>query len=428
MRDLRVLPIDQITFSDVVSFCAMQIKENKRLEYKEQFSGKDAGKQIAKAIAAFANTDGGILVLGVDEKETRYPNPCPEGRDLGNNPVSQINSACAANLNPPIAPEVSDYLHNPSDSTRGVVVVRVGAADEIHEVFGVPGVYIRVNDQSEPVAQASVEQIQWMLRRREGGRTIQDARRRSKLDCLRAAISPHEKRGDVEVAIGPRVHVEPLIDLRRLRDQCGEFSVPSNWAGGRSVPIDPRSEIKGIAEGVYAAKPCGPRFGASGGAMDVYGNLVLFTHLLSRFHREEFAIEFDTPGMLEENGALLGVDACCALERLLCLVRAASNYYRETGFVGSVALSFRAPLTPGCPLFFTNPDDQIRRLWLLGTAAPGSSIATEWALSSSDLASEPAKLLDPIAQQILWAWGCTDDSALEPVLKGTIRAHFGKQR
>lgn len=422
MRDLRLLPIDQITFGDVVAFCALQIKENKRIEYKERFSGKDAGKQIAKTIAAFANTDGGMLILGVDQLEDRLPNLCPKGSDLGNDPVSQINSACAANLHPPIAPEVSDYLHNPNDGMRGALVVRVGASEHIHEVFSVPGVYIRVNDQSEPV-QATVAHIEWMLQRREGARTIQVGRRLSKLDCLRAAISPHEKQGNIEVAVGPRVALEPLIDLRGLRDRCNEFCVPSHWANERGVPIDSRMEIRGIADGVYSAYPGGLTFGASAGAMDVFGNLVLLTHLLWKFRKDKFIYQFESDGMRQEDGDVFGVNACWAIERILCMVRAAGNFFAATGFVGSVTLSFRAPLTAGCPLFYSDPGDHL--LELLGTGAPGNTVESEWALNSSDLASEPARLLEPLVQQLLWAWGCTNDGASSRVLKGTIRAHLG---
>ncbi len=165
MAELTALPIERITFKEVVAFCSHQTGESMRLEYKEKFSGKDAAKQIAKGVAAFANTQGGTFLFGVKEESDRKPVKSPEGEDLGNDPKATVQSACVHNVFPPIVPEVSEYLRNPNDSSRGFLVVRVGASEDIHTIDGGKGIYLRANDQSEPV-RATIEQIEWLIQRR----------------------------------------------------------------------------------------------------------------------------------------------------------------------------------------------------------------------------------------------------------------------
>ncbi len=64
-------PINEIVIDDVISFCEQGTEEGVRLDYKRDFSGSNENRQIAKVISAFANTYGGILLLGVDEKDRK---------------------------------------------------------------------------------------------------------------------------------------------------------------------------------------------------------------------------------------------------------------------------------------------------------------------------------------------------------------------
>lgn len=419
VRDLMLLPIDQITFDDVVAFCLRQTPENVRLEYKAGFSSKDRGKQVAKEVAAFANTQGGTMIFGVAEASDRKPEASPNGQDLGTDPKAAVRSACVHNIFPPVIPEVSDYLSGTNDTTRGFLVVRVGASEDIHTIDGGRGIYLRADDQCAPV-QATLEQIEWMLQRRARSFTIQQARRDKEFDILRAAASAPRKAGDVEVFIGPKIGLEPLLEARVLRDRAGEFSVKSLWASG-SVPTDPRFGVKSIPDGVYSASSVRRGFDDFAGCIDVFGNVALVTRLLQNYSYEVMpAVDTDKLPHLGTN--LLGVDAAFAIERVLCVVRVASRLYAETGFVGLVNLAFRAPNVAGYPLVF----DGGHRVSVLGVGAPSSEVAVEITVPSSELARDSAEMLEPFVQRILWAWGCMDDKAPKYVLDMAERAHYGE--
>ena len=55
-------PIDNITWSAVEEFCAQGIAEGTYLDYKVEFP-----TELARTIAAMANTLGGVVLIGVEE-------------------------------------------------------------------------------------------------------------------------------------------------------------------------------------------------------------------------------------------------------------------------------------------------------------------------------------------------------------------------
>ena len=60
--------ITDIEWNDVVDFCNQRIQEGATLDYK-----KDFPNNLQKTIASFANTMGGIILIGVDEDNENKP-------------------------------------------------------------------------------------------------------------------------------------------------------------------------------------------------------------------------------------------------------------------------------------------------------------------------------------------------------------------
>ena len=58
-------PLGAIAFQDVDEFCKADLEESVRLDYKA-----DSPADLAKIIAAMANTVGGMILLGVDANKT----------------------------------------------------------------------------------------------------------------------------------------------------------------------------------------------------------------------------------------------------------------------------------------------------------------------------------------------------------------------
>lgn len=424
MRELMALPVNEIQFEDVVAFCSHQTREHARLEYKREFSGKDAGKQIGKSVAALANTQGGILLIGVREESDGKPMKLPEGENLGNNPKAAVQSVCVHNVFPPIVPEVSEYLRNPSDHSRGFLAVRVAASEDIHTVDGGKGVYIRANDQSEPV-RATLDHIAWMMHRRGKAVALQESRRERALTQLRRALHTDEGPGIVEVAIGPRLTVEPLLTSQELRKRAVEFSVRSGWLNYCQTPIVSNERIEAVANGIYALDGTSWQNSYCAGLMDVFGNVALVTKVLRSLSLDPCVPAYDrlTEELGAENGEVPGVYAGYAVERIICVVRAALKMYLATGFVGVVDLLFRVANTRGLPL---GGPGNYNRMIVLGTCLVDDDVIVQRNFVAPEkLSKDPRELLNGFVSDILCAWGCSREDGQSTVLEAAMECHLG---
>src|SRR5438309_1467154 len=95
-------PFSSVTFNDVADFLHLQKKEGINLDYKRDFS---SSKLIVKTIAAFANTRGGYIIVGVDDEDDK-PKPPFVGIEYQDSLPLRITNMLVDHLYPYFAPEV----------------------------------------------------------------------------------------------------------------------------------------------------------------------------------------------------------------------------------------------------------------------------------------------------------------------------------
>jgi hypothetical protein len=125
---LFTAPLETITFDDIKAFCDLQLEECETIEYKGDESSKGGMEQIVKCISAMANTDGGIILIGVPERrlpdrKTGLPD-YPKGFIPSSNVKSRITSMCHACMEPPFTPEISPEIST-DDPDKKVFVIRI---------------------------------------------------------------------------------------------------------------------------------------------------------------------------------------------------------------------------------------------------------------------------------------------------------------
>lgn len=416
-------PIDEITFEDVCSFCAKQTREHVRLDYKRQIS---ESIQIAKAVSAFANTQGGTIIWGVEDVGNRKPNPHPEGFNLGRDPRSQVITVCARQVFPPISPEVSDYIPNPRDSSKGFLVVRVPATVDIHRIDGGTGVYVRYSDKSDPQP-ATLETIEHLLQRKRVAVDQQAERRERAIQRLRRALTTNigkgvkdvRRRGDVWVSAGPQLLVDPLCDMRDLRDKAQQYSVRSDYFH-RPAPLDSSVTLRGVHEGVYCCDP----LGEFAGLLDVYGNATLFSQFARWADPRPCPADTEILKKLlkNKNGEILCVDANKVVERILALLRAVHIMVTDAGHVGLIEARLRVEHIDDLGLVHRNLRDH-----LIGVCATDESIDIEVTASTIELGDPDSllKILEVVAQKLVWAWGNTANELAPMIADRAEIAHYG---
>ena len=163
-------PIDEITFEDVKSFCK-EWGEGVRVEYKRDMNIK---KQIPKIVSSFANTFGGIFLIGVEADQTKNKVIFPiQGIPLRTGIEEQIQQSALTGIYPGVIPEIK--LIDVPNSSNVVVVVRVDESVQTpHAIKDVTQVYIRVGSITQPYEYklADMDRIAYMLKRREDSQVV----------------------------------------------------------------------------------------------------------------------------------------------------------------------------------------------------------------------------------------------------------------
>jgi hypothetical protein len=161
-------PASLIEFSDVDVFCQTMQPEGARLDYK----GVSFPKDLAKTIAAFANTLGGLIILGV-EADTTFNKPIwppKQGLPAEAGLSERVIQIAQDSIYPPVGIAVSNVIPNDPLPGHVLVVIRVNesreaphAIDKNRKVY----VYDRVENKSEPYELADMDRIQYLLARRQ---------------------------------------------------------------------------------------------------------------------------------------------------------------------------------------------------------------------------------------------------------------------
>lgn len=234
-------PLSQAEYSDVEFFCNT-FGEGVRVEYKSEMI-----KEIPKIISAFANTLGGIIVIGVETDKVQNRVIAVNGIDNKSGIEESIISSSLQGIYPSVIPEIK-IIDIPEKKNKILVVIKVHESkDAPHAIQNSTRVYIRTGSVSQPYEFAEIDRIEYMLKRREKSTElkrdlIQDARLR--IDTLLRVINgPREPY--FYVAISPVFPYNPLISLDELYAFCSR--VPYNSTEYLGVD-NPQRIVDGICK------------------------------------------------------------------------------------------------------------------------------------------------------------------------------------
>ena len=161
-------PIDEITFEDVESFCK-ESGENVRVEYKSDITVK---RHIPKIVSSFANTYGGVFLIGIEADKTKNEVIFPiQGIPQRNGIEEQIQQSALTGIYPGVIPEIK--LIDVPNSQNVVVVVRVDESVQApHAIEGSTRVYIRTGSITQPYKLSEMDRLTYMFKRREDSQIV----------------------------------------------------------------------------------------------------------------------------------------------------------------------------------------------------------------------------------------------------------------
>jgi hypothetical protein len=160
-------PINEISFQDITSFCEQGIGEGINLDYKRDFPSSG----LEKTISAFANTFGGVIIIGVEDEDSK-PKPPFEGIEYKDKLEERVWNIIVDNIYPPVFPEIKVC---PPLNNKAFVTIRVPQSNETpHALYNNTQVYIRTGNRNKPEDLATVEQIEWLRNRRERSEELRE--------------------------------------------------------------------------------------------------------------------------------------------------------------------------------------------------------------------------------------------------------------
>ncbi len=118
------MPFDEITYSHVLKFCDGQFEEGIDLDYKSDFPS-----DLERILCALANTQGGIVFIGIAESDkSRLPICPPTGIDSDPDVTRQriLNIAFDA-IYPPLEPEIK--MVEVPETQNCIILIRVAPGD-----------------------------------------------------------------------------------------------------------------------------------------------------------------------------------------------------------------------------------------------------------------------------------------------------------
>ena len=153
---------NEIDFNDIEAFCR-EWGEGVRVEYKREITPKT----LTKIISSFANTQGGIFIIGVETDQNNKVKFPIQGIQNDGGIEERIIQSATDGIYPPIMPEVI-ICDVPGETDKVVVVVRVEESQHApHAIQNSTKVYVRQGSTTPPYELAEIDRIEYLLKRRE---------------------------------------------------------------------------------------------------------------------------------------------------------------------------------------------------------------------------------------------------------------------
>jgi hypothetical protein len=227
-------PVSDISTTDLAELLIATPLESVRLEFKRMAPGPD---ELVKKLSGFANTFGGYLIVGAEERDGRLSAlPGIESRPDYRQTITQ---QCANAIVPLIDVFVSDPIASPVGDGKVCYVIHVPESDRTpHFLNGRRGAYVRIDEHSHRVADklATYEEIMQLADRRKrlaDQRGALVSRAKGRFTRFASQLTPRDDglpRASAMIVVIPRYPSSQLVDHAKLMQIARDVRV--GWRSG----------------------------------------------------------------------------------------------------------------------------------------------------------------------------------------------------
>lgn len=168
-------PLEQVTLKDIDDLIRnLRFKENEKIEYKsalpgngmkqdpwlngENKIGTKAVEKLTAEVTAFANTYGGILIIGIQESNEKPPrpkslNPLPRCHELEQRLMQSITDS----IEPPLT-SIKGHVIETDTQSNGIILFEIDRSDNApHRSTKDGQCYFRVQDRCKKMSMIEIQ-------------------------------------------------------------------------------------------------------------------------------------------------------------------------------------------------------------------------------------------------------------------------------
>jgi len=175
-----------VTFDDIVMFCNEGNREGLQLDYKRDLPNDG----LAKFFAAFSNTRGGLIIIGVEEdKATGIPSAWTGISNIAHS-IERIHQ-WASNVDPK-----PDYIVQATSESHGhaFILIRINEGSMTpYYVQNDPRVYVRTGNITPSIDLASPDMLELLIKKKEKADNLRNLRLKELRDIYDASVREGER-------------------------------------------------------------------------------------------------------------------------------------------------------------------------------------------------------------------------------------------
>jgi hypothetical protein len=392
---LYTSPIDSITWNAVEEFCAQGIAEGTYLDYKRDFP-----TELARTIAAMANTLGGVILIGVEEGVDGKPKMPLVGVPLDRGLAERVTNIVLTNITPPVFPEVA--VCSDASKTKAILVIRVPQSPETpHAIRQNTRVYLRTENRNNPEELATLDQVEWLQSKRTRSIALRDhlfteAIQRSDILFGQVVRSQGVRKqafgeppANLMLRVVPQFPGQQFKSPPELRSVLRNIQVRDYYGTDDVFPLGGSNAVL-LQNGAYV----GTILDAVTGKRSYYTELSVFGQL---FYRQTLVTK------MGEQNLIRASELFCRLDEF---TTSSKKFFEQIGYQGFVLLSCSIYGAHSMPLGQWGPEER----GLPISTCPDESIGYESSFLVSDWENESHRAVLAAARTIGWAynWDISD--------------------
>ncbi len=239
-------PINSLTFQDIVNFLKQGVPENTLLDYK--FMLPKNNEKFAKTIAAFANSMGGTVIIGVKDEHDK-PKPPFTGISCYTKIRGQIEGIIQNYIDPIVFVDIAT-CKDPQSNNMFIVVNIPQSNLTPHLVGKLKRAYIRTGQASRPEVIVHPDKLPWLMENRRKSQNLRhiliDKSEAHFYNFLRSQnTEPSSAHALCAFTLLPLYPQTPILDYKKLPDMLKDISFEY-----KNSPYPGKGVVSGVQDGI----------------------------------------------------------------------------------------------------------------------------------------------------------------------------------